>query len=90
MSTRNVMLTEHYDRFVDDQVASGRFQDASEVFRAGLKLLEDSEKERELKLKMLSQAIEIGVKDLDEGRSFDFEDHEDLRAHLDAKLAKVG
>lgn len=36
MSTRNVNLTEHYDRFVDEQVASGQFENASEVMRAGL------------------------------------------------------
>lgn len=36
----NVSVTEHLARFVADQVASGRFGSASEVVRAGLRLLE--------------------------------------------------
>jgi antitoxin ParD1/3/4 len=36
----NVSVTQHLDHFVADQVASGRFASASEVVRAGLRLLE--------------------------------------------------
>jgi antitoxin ParD1/3/4 len=36
----NVSVTEHLARFVADQVVSGRFSSASEVVRAGLRLLE--------------------------------------------------
>jgi antitoxin ParD1/3/4 len=36
----NVSVTEHLARFVADQVGSGRFSSASEVVRAGLRLLE--------------------------------------------------
>ncbi len=36
----NVSMTEHLARFVADQVGSGRFSSASEVVRAGLRLLE--------------------------------------------------
>ena len=36
----NVSVTEHLARFVADQLASGRFSSASEVVRAGLRLLE--------------------------------------------------
>lgn len=40
MPTRNISLTEHFDRFVDESVASGRFQNASAVVREALRLLE--------------------------------------------------
>lgn len=44
---------EHVDAFVSSQVAAGRYQNASEVIRSGLRLLE----ERETKLRALSQAL---------------------------------
>jgi antitoxin ParD1/3/4 len=37
MPTRNVNLTEHLDRFVDRQVSSGRYSNASEIVREALR-----------------------------------------------------
>ena len=39
----SVTLGEHLSRFVDEQIKDGRFSNASEVVRAGLRLLEDVE-----------------------------------------------
>lgn len=39
----NVSLTPELERFVSARVASGRYQTASEVVRAGLRLLEQTE-----------------------------------------------
>ena len=39
----NINLGQHFDSFVEEQLATGRFQNASEVVRAGLRLLEDQE-----------------------------------------------
>ncbi|SHF41784.1 antitoxin ParD1/3/4 [Ruegeria intermedia] len=43
MATRNVVLTESQSALVDRLVASGRYQNASEALRAGLRLLEREE-----------------------------------------------
>jgi len=43
MVTRNVVLTETQDQLVQALVASGRYQNASEAMRAGLRLLEQEE-----------------------------------------------
>jgi antitoxin ParD1/3/4 len=43
MPTRNVVLTDHQSEFVDALVASGRYQNASEAMRSGLRLLEREE-----------------------------------------------
>ena len=40
MPTRNVNLTDELDRFVAKKVKTGRYQNASEVVRAGLRTLE--------------------------------------------------
>jgi len=43
VASRNISLTPTLDAFVNDCVGSGRFGTASEVFRAGLRLLQESE-----------------------------------------------
>ncbi|ENN86445.1 hypothetical protein RHSP_09744 [Rhizobium freirei PRF 81] len=40
-------LNDHYERFIRKQLESGRYNNASEVVRAGLRLLEDQEEARE-------------------------------------------
>ena len=60
MPTRNINLTGELDSFVDEKVRSGRFGNASEVVRAGLRALEREEREYEAKLAALSNAIDQG------------------------------
>ena len=43
MATRNVVLTTQQEALVEGLVASGRYQNASEVLRSGLRLLEERE-----------------------------------------------
>lgn len=43
MVTRNVVLTDTQDKMVQALVSSGRYQNASEALRAGLRLLEQEE-----------------------------------------------
>lgn len=52
----NVSLNEHFEKFVSQQLKGGRYNNASEVVRAGLRLLE----EQELKLRELREEIEKG------------------------------
>ena len=40
MPTRNVVLTDHQASLVEHLVESGRYQNASEVLREGLRLVE--------------------------------------------------
>ena len=44
MPTRNVNLTDHFDNFIQARIKSGRFSNASEVVREGLRLLEQRER----------------------------------------------
>jgi antitoxin ParD1/3/4 len=60
MPTRNVNLTKELDRFVATKVESGRYENASEVVRAGLRTLDREEREYEAKLEALRAAIDKG------------------------------
>jgi len=68
MPTRNINLTEHFDHFVERQVSSGRYGNASEIVREGLRLLEEREQEREAKLKAMRQAAKQGFAEIDQGK----------------------
>jgi putative addiction module CopG family antidote len=50
MPTRNVVLSEHQQALVETLVQSGRYQNASEVLREGLRLIEERERIGEAKL----------------------------------------
>ncbi len=67
MSIHNVSITEHDDSFIENNVRSGRFDNVSEVFRAGLHLLQQQDKET--KLECLCKAAEIGFRQLDKGEA---------------------
>lgn len=67
MATRNVVLTETQSDLVDRLVASGRYQNASEALRAGLRLLEREEAE----LGDLRSRLSIG---LEQARKEEFAD----------------
>ncbi|HVH78178.1 MAG TPA: type II toxin-antitoxin system ParD family antitoxin [Stellaceae bacterium] len=53
----SVNLGEHFERFVRQRVAQGRYQNASEVVRAGLRLLEEHEMNLEERAKLLKDKI---------------------------------
>jgi len=68
MATRNVVLTDTQSDLVDRLVASGRYQNASEALRAGLRLLEREESELgELRTRLQSGVEEARKGDLAEG-----------------------
>ena len=68
MPARNVSLTPHFADFLDRNVESGRFSNASEVVREGLRLLEQRQAEDAAKLEALRAAVQVGVDDLQAGR----------------------
>ena len=83
MPTRNVNLTEHFDRFIEAGVTSGRFSNASEVVREGLRLLEQREQEDKAKLEWLRAAAKEGFDQLDRGEGIEFESMDQFDAYID-------
>jgi antitoxin ParD1/3/4 len=82
MPTRNVVLTEHQATLVDRLVKAGRYQNASEVLRDGLRMVESHEAEERARLDALREAAQIGIADVEAGRYVTFADDNELRQHL--------
>src|SRR5215475_6648368 len=89
MPTRNVVLTDHQEKLIDTLVGSGRYQNASEVLREGLRLVEQREAEDAAKLKVLRKAARAGFSALDRGEFKEFDSIDDLQGHLDAVSQKI-
>ena len=54
----SMLLGNHFEQFIEEQIASGRYSSASEVLRNALRLMEAEE----LKKKELNKALAIGEK----------------------------
>jgi len=89
MPTRNINLTDHYDSFVSQELEAGRYQNASEVVRAALRLLEKQEEEDKIKIEALRKANALGIAAYERGDYTAIDSDADLDkvfADIDAKL----
>lgn len=73
----SVSLGDYFEDFVENRIAEGRYKNASEVIRAGLRLLEEEEN----KIVALKTAIQEGI---DSGIARNF----DPKKHLQSLKAK--
>ncbi len=89
MPTRNVVLTKHQERLIKTLVGSGRYQNASEVLRDGLRLVQQREAEEAAKLKILREAAQVGIAALDRGEFKEFVGIEDLQSYLNDIAERV-
>ena len=72
MPTRNVVLTDQQAELVEKLVESGRYQNASEVLRDGLRLLQRRELEETVKLEALRSALDEAEAAVAEGDLYDY------------------
>jgi antitoxin ParD1/3/4 len=82
MPTRNVVITDKQAEMIDRLVSSGRYQNASEVLREGLRLIESRDADEKARLKAFREAVCVGVADSDAGRVRRFESTGELRSYL--------
>jgi antitoxin ParD1/3/4 len=89
MPTQNVSLTPTLDTFVKTQVALGHFNNASEVHRSALADMARREEERELRKEQLRLEIQLGLADVEAGRSSMITSSKDLGSMLNECLEKT-
>ena len=89
MPTRNVVLTEKQEKLVERLVSSGRYQNASEVLRDGLRLIESRDAEERARILALRDAAQIGIADIENGRFRAFDSPSALRGHLESLAARA-
>jgi antitoxin ParD1/3/4 len=73
----SISLGNYFDSFIQNRISAGRYKNASEVVRAGLRLLEEEED----KIIALREAIQEGI---DSGIANDF----NPKSHLEKLKAK--
>jgi antitoxin ParD1/3/4 len=73
----SISIGDYFDSFIQNRISAGRFKNASEVVRAGLRLLEEEEN----KFIALREAIQEGI---ESGMAYDF----NPESHLERLKAK--
>ncbi len=75
---KSYALGNHYEQFIAKQIAEGRFNNASEVVRAGLRMLEDYE----TRMKQLRALIDAGHDAIAKGQLTEFDTPDALIASI--------
>ena len=68
-----ITLPPELEKFIQSQVASGKYASIDEVFLAGIKLLEERERLYQGRFEELRREVLIGVKEADQGKLLDAE-----------------
>ncbi len=82
MPTRNVNLTDHFDQFIELQIASGQYKNASKVMRAGLRLLEQQARKDEEKLTLLRAVASAGFDAIEQGQVIEIDNDNQLEEYI--------
>ena len=85
----NVSLTDHLEEFVAAKVRTGQYTSASEVVREGLRLLQEQDQLRQLRLEQLRKDVAVGLEQLERGEYVDADEVFD-RIHRKSQQRREG
>jgi len=77
----NVNVGTQWEKFIAENVQSGRYLSASEVIREGLRLLQEREQLRLARLERVTKAVNEGIRQLDRGKHVEL-DRQGIKKHL--------
>lgn len=89
MPTKNVVITPQQEKMIDRMVSSGKYQNASEIMRLGLRLVHEREEEEKAKLKALREAAHAGIADIEAGRYRAFSSFDEMDRYLKRRTDKT-
>src|SRR5689334_10740110 len=89
MASLNISLTPELVELINRKVTSGMYHSASEVVREGLRLLQEQDEIRRLRLEELRREIQKGADSLERGEAREFHSGEELAAHIEAEGRKL-
>ncbi len=84
----SIALTPHFESFTKKMVSSGRYNNVSEVIRDSLRQMEEKQKIDNAKLKALRDAVQLGIDDIEAGRSMSFDSAKEFGQYLKSMRAK--
>lgn len=82
MATHNVVVPKPMEQSIDDLVKTGRYQNFSEVVRAGIRMLLEHEAAESARLEALRNATSVGLMQVEAGQ-YDEVDPSNLTAYLE-------
>ena len=71
---KSYVVGDRYEEFIAAQIETGRYNNASEVVRAGLRMLED----HETRLREARRLVDAADAEIDAGKGIEFASTEDL------------
>jgi putative addiction module antidote protein, CC2985 family len=87
----NVSLSPELEQLIEAKVKSGMYNSASEVIRAGLRLLQEQDELRQIRLRELKREVQKGLDEIERGEVVDGDEvFKELRErNLKIKKAKA-
>ena len=88
----HVSLTPHLEKYVREKVKTGLYNSSSEVVREALRLLEERDRLREIRIDELRKEIQVGIDQIERGEYTEYTEHtlhelfDDIRARGKKKL----
>lgn len=71
MDCMNVSLSPELEQLIEAKVKSGMYNSASEVIRAGLRLLQEQDELRQIRLRELKREVQQGLDEIERGEVVD-------------------
>lgn len=85
----NVSLTPELEKLIEDKVKSGLYNSASEVVRAGLRLIKQQDEEHQAKLAELRHKVQIGIDAANRGDIHEYDSLEDFSKDIKARSREL-